>query len=148
MWDGAGPYNHSSVPYRDHLDTIPPVPTMGHPLSPIRTTVASALIISTSSGYQAASDLLCLSVPDSPIIQEHSAAVVASAFAVSSALPVLVTKLSQLSAPYSTLTKMQSAEVRPASFLVLKDLLVQTLIFRSIIPSEYRPHLGGKIQSL
>ncbi|EMP23709.1 Dynein heavy chain 9, axonemal [Chelonia mydas] len=86
---------------------------------------------------QVTSDLLCLSVPDSSIIQEHSAAVASSALAVSSVLPGLFAELSQSAAPYSTPPKMQSAELR----IVVPKLFPPLVQGKPLAGGPVRPNL-------
>lgn len=63
---------------QDRHPTIISISSMGYLLRLVLTTVMLALAVSTSVVYQTAADLLCLSVSESLLIQEHSAVVAVS----------------------------------------------------------------------
>lgn len=125
MQDGAEPPTSSLILRQHQLNTAPLtlIPSLGHLLSPLST--PSALSVSMPPVFQAASDLRCFFVPDSPIVQEHSAAGTTSVW--SSALPGLIADLYQLSISSSAPVKNQSGQPQLASLSVLKDLLAQLL---------------------
>lgn len=110
----------------DQLDSIPSTPVLpqGCPLSLVLTTVMSAPKISILPMYQAAADLLGLSVPDMPLIQEHSTMVVLPS--VQLAPSALVTDLS-VWALSPTLLHIQGPEFQLASNSILKKLPSQML---------------------
>lgn len=84
-----------------------------------------ALMVSTRLAYQATSYLLCLSVPDSQVIQKHSAAATSSVVAAWSGL---TTQMFQLPAPSSAPHITLSTQSRPP-VLVLRGFVGTAVIF-------------------
>lgn len=73
--DGACPVNHFPVYYARRIgDPMPltPILALGCPLSPVLTRAMLASAVSVSAIYQEPMDLLCLSVPTSPLVQDFA----------------------------------------------------------------------------